>query len=73
MRFMIMLAAVSGTVMLTSPESFAASSPARWCLMGAGGTNAGECVYRNLEQCVQDRIGEGGNCAPNPNGPLADR
>ena len=74
MRFGLVLAAISGTIMLASPVAFAALSPARWCL-GAGGQgiNAGECVYRTLNQCVQDRTGQGGDCYPNPNGPPADR
>jgi hypothetical protein len=41
-----------------------------WCLNGGGqNTNAGGCVYRTLEQCVDDRIGQGGHCDPNPSAP----
>jgi hypothetical protein len=57
-----------------SPDAIAAPSQARWCLNGGSqNVTSGECVYRTLDQCVQDRIGEGGHCDPNPNGPPADR
>jgi hypothetical protein len=74
MRFGLILAAFSGAVLLASPEAMAAPSQARWCLNGGSqNVTTGECVYRTLDQCVQDRIGEGGHCDPNPNGPPADR
>jgi hypothetical protein len=79
MRFILMLSAVSGTLMMVSPAAFAASGhPAQsqvrsqipaWCLGGGGQGDTGDCVYRSLEQCVQDRIGQGGECYMNPYGP----
>ncbi len=71
MRFVLILAMLSGTLTLTVPEAFAASrSPAaKWCLSGGGqNINAGECVYRSLGQCNRDRIGQGGHCDPNASG-----
>ena len=73
MRVALILAAASTAVMLALPQAFAAPrnhSDARskvpgWCL-NEGGYTSGECVYQTLEQCLQDRIGEGGYCAPNP-------
>ena len=76
MRVALILAAASTAVMLALPAASAAPpnhSPARsqtpgWCLNEAGYTS-GECVYQSLEQCLQDRIGEGGYCSPNPAAP----
>jgi hypothetical protein len=49
-------------------HSSARSQVPGWCLNGGGQNgNAGECVYRTLERCVEDRIGQGGHCDPNPN------
>lgn len=75
MRSILMLTAVSGTLMLAAPAFAASGRTAEiqtWCLGGGGGNaNAGECVYRSLEQCDQDRIAQGGNCYLNPAGPGA--
>ena len=56
-----------GLLASTSASQAAASPPARWCL--SGGYTYGECVYSTLEQCLQDRNGEGGYCQPNPSAP----
>ena len=51
-------------------RSSARSQVPGWCLNGGGqNSNAGECVYRTLEACVQDRIGQGGHCDLNPYAP----
>lgn len=70
MRIAFILATALTTVMLTLPQASAASRQATpgWCLNGGGSNaNTGECVYRTLQQCLQDRTGEGGHCDPNPN------
>ncbi len=61
-----------GLLASTSASQAAASPPARWCLNESGYTT-GECVYSTLEQCLQDRSGEGGYCSPNPAGPPLSR
>jgi Protein of unknown function (DUF3551) len=76
MRVVLILAAASTAVMLALPAASAAPvhrSDARsqvpgWCLNEDGYTS-GECVYQTLEQCLQDRLGEGGYCSPNPAAP----
>jgi hypothetical protein len=51
-------------------RSSARSQAPGWCLNGGGqNPNAGECVYRTLEACVEDRIGQGGHCDPNSSVP----
>jgi Protein of unknown function (DUF3551) len=63
----VALSQASGAV---PDRSSARSQVPGWCLNGGGqNTNAGGCVYRTLEQCVDDRIGQGGHCDPNPSAP----
>jgi Protein of unknown function (DUF3551) len=81
MRIAPFVAAASTALMLVLPQASAAPGihsaaayppPARWCLNESGYTT-GECVYPTLEQCLQDRSGEGGYCSPNPSGPAVSR
>jgi Protein of unknown function (DUF3551) len=68
MRVATIVAAAFTAAILAFTQASAAVPNPGWCLNGGGQNgNAGECVYRTLERCVEDRIGQGGHCDPNPN------
>ena len=61
----ILLAVVAIAAALAVQQRAAHAAEAPWCLISQGGGH-GRCSYNSIEACMQDEVGGGSFCNPNP-------
>jgi len=61
----ILLAVVAVVAALAVQQRPTHAAEAAWCLISQGGGH-GRCSYNSIEACMQDEVGGGSFCNPNP-------